>query len=92
MTAAAGSKMQPLFGSSASVCWMRAEDGDFEVAFFQDAGLAAAQRICETMSGPRYLYQLNGHTIDASHRLYWRVIGNAPAEQSARSMAPRRRR
>lgn len=85
VTAAAGSKMQPLFGSSAIVCWMKAEDGAFEVAFFHDSAVAAAQRICETVSGPRYLYQLHGQTIDASYRLYWQVAGNALLETGSTS-------
>ncbi len=87
VTAAASSKMQPLFGSSATVCWMKADDGAFEVAFFHDSDMAAAQRICETVSGPRYLYRLNSRTIDAAYRLYWLVAGNALLQTGSTSQA-----
>jgi hypothetical protein len=48
----------------------------FEVAFFADSAAASAMRVCESRSGTRYLYQVNGQTIDAAYPLYWRVSGD----------------
>jgi len=71
----AGSTSQPLIGASAVVCYVKIRAGAFEAAFFTDAGAAEQFRVCETRSGSRYLYRVNGKTMDAAYPVHWSRAG-----------------
>jgi hypothetical protein len=76
VTAVSGSTDVGLFTGATSVCLFDVGRESFEVAFFATADAAAADSICETQSGGRYLYQVGGHEIDAAYRLYWTISGS----------------
>jgi hypothetical protein len=69
--------MQPIFKTSAVVCLMQTAQASFEAAFFSDAAAAAGFRVCLTQSGSRYLYQINGQTVDSADLIYWTAVGTA---------------
>lgn len=73
LTAMAGSTMQPLFDGSVVACRFSTGDATFEALFFKDPASARAFKVCETLSGQRYLYRMNvaSTTIDSDHRLFW---------------------
>lgn len=73
LTAMAASTMQPLFDASVVACWFSTSDKSFEALFFKDPSSASAFKVCETVSGQRYLYRMNiaSTTVDSVHRLFW---------------------
>jgi hypothetical protein len=73
VTAASASVAAALFPTAASVCLMDVGGDSFEVAYFADTARASALRVCESRSTSRYLYQVNGRTMDAAFPLYWSV-------------------
>jgi hypothetical protein len=77
VNSASASTMQPIFKDSAVVCLMLTTQGPFEAAFFRDSAAATAVRVCLTQSGARYLYQINGQTVDSADLTYWTVVGTA---------------
>jgi hypothetical protein len=76
VTEASASTGQALFRQAASVCVMQVGSDSFEVAFFADNSTTAAIRVCESRSGTRYLYQVDGQTVDSAYPLYWSVSGD----------------
>jgi hypothetical protein len=74
LTAMSASNLQALVGTSAVACWFGTSDGSFEALFFKDAVSAGGFKVCETITGQRYLYRMSVATtvIDSSHKLYWR--------------------
>jgi hypothetical protein len=75
ITSAAASTMQPIFKTSAVVCFMQTPQATFEAAFFSDSASAVALRVCVTQSGSRFMYGINGQTLDSASPLYWTVVG-----------------
>lgn len=73
VTAASASTGQVLFRQAASVCLMDVGNDSFEVAFFADNSAASGVRVCESRSGSRYLYHVDGQTVDSAYPLYWSV-------------------
>jgi hypothetical protein len=76
VNSASASTLQPIF-RPAVVCFMQTTQGSFEAAFFRDSTAATAVRVCFTQSGARYLYQINGQTVDSADLIYWTVVGTA---------------
>jgi hypothetical protein len=75
VSSAGASTMQPVFKTTAVVCFMQTSEGSFEAAFFSDASTAAALHVCLTLSGSRYLYRVNDQTVDSAEPLYWTAAG-----------------
>jgi hypothetical protein len=75
VTAASRTSFDPLFPKAASVCLMDAGSESFTVAFFNDSATAMAVKICETRSGARYVYTIDGVTVDSNRELFWSVSG-----------------
>lgn len=67
--------MQPIFKTTAVVCFMQTSEGSFKAAFYNDASAAAALHVCLTQSGSRYLYHVNDQTVDSIEPLYWTAAG-----------------
>jgi hypothetical protein len=76
VTQMASSKLQPFIGASAVVCYVKTPNAAFETAFFTDANVAKQLRVCETRSASRYLYGVNGETMDAAYPVYWARSGS----------------
>jgi hypothetical protein len=76
VSAASASTDQTLFRQAATVCLMDVGNNSFEVAFFPDNLAASGVRVCESRSGSRYLYQVDGQTVDSAYPVYWSVSGN----------------
>lgn len=75
--AASASVASAFFPLAASVCLMDVGTESFEAAFFEQRSLAAAVRVCASRSGSRYLYRVDGRTMDSAYRLYWSVAEDA---------------
>jgi hypothetical protein len=75
VTAVTASTDTALFPEAVGVCLMDVGGTSFQVAFFSDAAAASVVSVCESRSGTRYLYQVNGRTIDAAYQLFWSVSG-----------------
>lgn len=75
VTQMASSKLQPFIGASAVVCYVKTPNAAFEAAFFTDASVAKQLRVCESRSASRYLYRVNGETMDAAYPVYWSRSG-----------------
>ena len=71
--AASASVSTALFPKAASVCLLDVGSSSFEAAFFNERSSAAAVRVCSSRSGTRYLYVVDGQTVDSSRELYWSV-------------------
>src|ERR1700694_1432900 len=78
LTAMSSSTLQALFDGSTVACWFSTSDASFEALFFKDAASASAFRVCETVSGQRYLYRFNvtSKAIDSAHSLSWTLYGS----------------
>lgn len=76
VTAVSASTGEALIREALSVCLMDVGTASFEAAFFVDATAASAVHVCESRSGSRHLYQIDGQTVDAAFPLYWTVAGD----------------
>jgi hypothetical protein len=73
VTAVSESTDLTLFPDATSVCLFDVRGESFEVAFFATVQAAVAMKICETQSGGRFTYRVDGHEFEAAYRLYWTV-------------------
>jgi hypothetical protein len=76
VTAVSGSTGEALFPAALSVCLMDVGTDTFEVAYFADEATAADVQICPHPAGGRFLYEVDGHTLDAAFPIHWTLAGD----------------
>jgi hypothetical protein len=79
VTAVSASTGEALFPEALSVCLMDVGTASFEAAFFVGPTAASAVHVCESRSGSRYIYQVDGQTVDAAFPQYWTIAGDVLA-------------
>ena len=77
VSAASASTFSAFFPAAASVCLMDVGSESFEAAFFGNYADVAAVHVCDSRSGTRYLYRVDGRMVDSAYRLYSFVTRDA---------------